>query len=137
MITSPIKVTALLSMLVTLLVGCSSAEMEKQQHLSMVAENRANLLASELPIELGPLSILRATANQTTIEIMMVYNQDAKGAKPIGQVLNTSILAYCNNPDTKKNLDVGLSYRIKMRNSRGQLMADEIITSQRCSQLNQ
>ncbi|WP_038174450.1 MULTISPECIES: GspS/AspS pilotin family protein [Vibrio] len=137
MISSSVKTSALLAILVTLLAGCSSTEMEKQHHLSMVAENRASLLASELPIEAGPLSILRATANQTTIEIMMVYNQEAKGAKPIDQVLKTSIRAYCDNPETKKNLDVGLSYRIKMRNSRGQLMADELITSQRCSQQSQ
>ncbi|WP_100753075.1 GspS/AspS pilotin family protein [Vibrio salilacus] len=137
MITSSVKTSVLLAILVALLTGCSSAEREKQRHLAMVAENRASFLASELPIEAGPLSILRATAKQTTIEIMMVYNQEAKGAKPIAQVLKTSIRTYCDNPETKENLDVGLSYRIKIRNSRGQLMADEHITSQRCSQLNQ
>lgn len=137
MITSSVKTSVLLAILVALLTGCSSAEREKQRHLAMVAENRASFLASELPIEAGPLSILRATAKQTMIEIMMVYNQEAKGAKPIAQVLKTSIRTYCDNPETKENLDVGLSYRIKIRNSRGQLMADEHITSQRCSQLNQ
>lgn len=118
------------------LVGCSSADSERQRHLAMVAESRANLLAAELPIEVGPLSILRANANQTTIEIMMVYNQDAKGAKPIKQVLANSIRTYCTHSDTKKNLDVGLSYRVKMRNSRGQLMADELITNERCGSNN-
>ncbi|NVD06426.1 hypothetical protein FCU94_05800 [Vibrio sp. JPW-9-11-11] len=118
------------------LAGCSSADAERQRHLSMLAESRAKLLAAELPIEAGPLSILRANANQTTIEIMMVYNQDAKGAKPIKQVLNRSIRSYCTSPETQRNLDVGLSYRVKMRNSRGQLMADELITKTRCTQLN-
>ncbi|UPQ86959.1 GspS/AspS pilotin family protein [Vibrio sinaloensis] len=129
----PVACIALASML---LAGCSSADAERQRHLAMVAESRANLLAAELPIEAGPLSILRANANQTTIEIMMVYNQDAKGAKPIKQVLNSSIRTYCTHPDTQKNLDVGLSYRVKMRNSRGQLMADELITKQRCGSIN-
>lgn len=79
---------------------------------------------------------MRANAKASTIEIMMVYNDDAKGAKPTAQVLRQSIQTYCTTPDTKNNLEVGISYRIKMRNSRGQLMADELITDQRCMSLN-
>ncbi|AIW19242.1 hypothetical protein TW78_06935 [Vibrio coralliilyticus] len=115
-----------------LLAGCASPEGDKQRELELLASNRASLLASELPMEAGPLSIMRATAKGTMIEIMMVYNQDARGAKPIQQVLRHSINSYCTNPDTKNNLDVGLSYRLKMRNSRGQLMVDEIVTQQTC-----
>ncbi|EEX92010.1 hypothetical protein VIA_002654 [Vibrio orientalis CIP 102891 = ATCC 33934] len=99
----------------------------------MLADSRANLLASELPLEHGPLSIMRASSKGTTIEIMMVYNQEAPGAKPTAQVLKQSIHTYCSSPDTKNNLEVGLSYRIKMRNSRGQLMADELVTYDRCT----
>ncbi|WP_333705021.1 GspS/AspS pilotin family protein [Vibrio hepatarius] len=115
----------------TILSGCSSSA-EKQRHLELLADNRAGLLAAELPLEAGPLSILRATAKSTTIELMMVYNQDAPGAKPISEVLKRSIQTYCTNKDTKSNLEVGLSYRIKMRNSRGQLLIDELITQKTC-----
>ncbi|MEZ8102531.1 GspS/AspS pilotin family protein [Vibrio bivalvicida] len=119
-----------------LIVGCSSASSEKQKQLELLAQSRANLLSTELPLESGPLSIMRANAKGTTIEIMMVYNDDAKGARPTSQVLKQSIQTYCNTPDTKNNLEVGVSYRIKMRNSRGQLMADELITNQRCQTLS-
>ena len=76
---------------------------------------------------------MRASSKGTTIEIMMVYNQEQQGAKPLQQVLNTSITRYCTNKDTKANLDAGLSYRIKMRNSRGQLMADEFVSQETCT----
>lgn len=122
---------ALLGLMVMMLAGCSS-NAEKQRNLELLAENRASVLSAELPLEAGPLSILRASASGTTIEIMMVYNTDARGAKPASQLLNQSINVYCTNPDTKANMEVGLSYRIKIRNTRGQLMIDELITSQRC-----
>ncbi|MCG9679816.1 GspS/AspS pilotin family protein [Vibrio sp. Isolate23] len=115
-----------------ILAGCASPEGDKQRELELLAANRANLLASELPMEAGPLSIMRANSKGTMIEIMMVYNQDAQGAKPLKQVLRHSVNSYCTNPDTKNNLEVGLSYRLKMRNSRGQLMVDEIVTKQTC-----
>lgn len=122
---------ALLGLMVMTLAGCSS-NAEKQRNLELLAENRASVLSAELPLEAGPLSILRASVSGTTIEIMMVYNTDARGAKPASQLLNQSINVYCTNPDTKANMEVGLSYRIKIRNTRGQLMIDELITSQRC-----
>ncbi|MFM2589607.1 GspS/AspS pilotin family protein [Vibrio sp. TBV020] len=126
-----LRTIALLAM-TAIVAGCSSASAEKQRHLEMLADSRANLLASELPLEHGPLSIMRANSKGTTIEIMMVYNQDAPGAKDTKQVLKQSIHTYCSSPDTRNNLEVGLSYRIKMRNSRGQLMADELVTYDRC-----
>tara|TARA_Y100001956_G_C4122262_1_gene188147 strand:- start:539 stop:937 length:399 start_codon:yes stop_codon:yes gene_type:complete len=125
-----LKVGAFCS-LVLALSGCSSSA-QKQQHLELLADNRAQLLSSELPLEAGPLSIMRANAKGSTIELMMVYNQDAKGAKPTAQVLQQSISTYCSNPTIRSNLEVGLTYRIKMRNNRGQLMADELVNLQRC-----
>ncbi len=115
----------------TLLTGCSS-NANHEKNLELLADNRASLLSSELPIEHGPLNIMRATSQGSTIEMMMVYNADEKSAKPINQVLQTSIKTFCANKDIRTNLDVGLSYRIKMRNSRGQLMVDELITQQTC-----
>ncbi|EGU37847.1 hypothetical protein VII00023_12962 [Vibrio ichthyoenteri ATCC 700023] len=114
------------------LMGCAS-DGNQQRQLELLASNRASLLAAELPLEAGPLSIMRASAKGSTIEIMMVYNQEQQGAKPLRQVLNTSITRYCTNKETKANLEAGLSYRIKMRNSRGQLMADEFVSQQTCS----
>ncbi|NOH71277.1 hypothetical protein F0225_07995 [Vibrio pectenicida] len=114
----------------TLITGCSSSG--EQRQLEMLAHSRASVIAAELPMEVGPLSIMRASSKGTMIEIMMVYNQDAPSAKPIQQVIQTSIKSYCTDKETKNNLDVGLSYRIKMRNARGQLMVDEIVTKQIC-----
>lgn len=119
-------------LLASFLMGCAS-DGNQQRQLELLASNRASLLAAELPLEAGPLSIMRASSKGTTIEIMMVYNQEQQGAKPLQQVLNTSITRYCTNKDTKANLDAGLSYRIKMRNSRGQLMADELVSQETCT----
>jgi len=76
---------------------------------------------------------MRATAKGTTIEMMMVYNADDKNAKPVTQVMQSSIQTFCSDKNIKANLEVGLSYRIKMRNTRGQLMVDETITQQTCA----
>ncbi|GAB2663362.1 GspS/AspS pilotin family protein [Vibrio panuliri] len=113
------------------LAGCASNS--EQQQLELLAKNRASLLSGELPLEAGPLSIMRANAKGSTIEIMMVYNQDQAGAKPIEQVMNNGLNYYCSNQETKANLDAGLSYRLKMRNTRGQLMLDQFVTKQSCT----
>jgi len=112
--------------------GCASNS-DEQKQLELLANNRASILSAELPIEAGPLSIMRANAKGSTIEIMMVYNEEQKGAKSLNQVLSASKHYYCTNKDTKQNLAAGLSYRIKMRNSRGQLTADEFISEASCS----
>ncbi|WP_165311101.1 GspS/AspS pilotin family protein [Vibrio ziniensis] len=117
-----------------LLSGCSS-NAENQRNLELLAENRASLLSAELPLEYGPLNILRANAQGTTIEMMMVYNADGKNAKPVAEVLKNSIKSFCSDKNIKANLEVGISYRIKMRNTRGQLMVDELITQQTCTSL--
>ncbi len=120
-----------LALMTTLLGACSSSS-EQQRQLEMIASSRANMLSAELPMDVGPLSILRASSHGPIIEIMMVYNDDAKNAKPIQNVLRTSINTYCSNKDIKNNLEVGVGYRIKMRNSRGQLMVDQLITKDTC-----
>lgn len=115
-----------------LLSGCSSSS-DNQRNLELLADNRASLLSAELPLEYGPLNIMRATAKGTSIEMMMVYNADDKNAKPVTQVMQSSIKTFCSDKNIKANLEVGLSYRIKMRNTRGQLMVDETITQQTCA----
>ncbi len=115
-----------------LLVGCSSGSAEKQRNLELLAGNRASLLSTELPLEFGPLNILRATAKGSTVELMMVYNTDANNAKPTEQVLQSAVSSFCANKDI--HLDIGISYRIQMRNTRGQLMADQLVTKESCKQ---
>lgn len=113
------------------LAGCSSTA-ERDKNLGLLASNRASILNAELPLEHGPLNIMRATASGSVVEMMMVYNTDHPGAKPADQVLENSITSFCNNDDIRDNLDVGVSYRIKMRNTRGQLMVDQMVTEDNC-----
>ncbi|PMH46891.1 hypothetical protein BCU68_00875 [Vibrio sp. 10N.286.49.B3] len=119
---------------IALLSGCaSSADKEEQQRIEMMAKNRAAVLSTGLPLKSGPLSIMRATAKSGVVEMMMLYNEDAEGAKPISQVMASSINYYCHNVEVKASLEQGLAYRIQLRNSRGQLMVDEFITKATCS----
>ena len=114
-----------------LLAGCSSNS-EREKTLEMIATNRAALLASELPLEYGPLHIMRANAKGSTIEMMMVYNNSAPNAKSTQEVLTNSEKAFCNNNTIMENLTTGISYRIKMRDSRGTLLVDQLITQETC-----
>ncbi|XAW90412.1 GspS/AspS pilotin family protein [Vibrio sp. CDRSL-10 TSBA] len=114
-----------------LLAGCSSTA-EREKNLELLAANRASILSAELPLELGPLNMMRASSTGSVIEMMMVYNTDHPKAKPASQVLQNSIHSFCNDKDIRANLDVGLSYRIKIRNTRGQLMIDQMVTEKDC-----
>jgi hypothetical protein len=114
------------------LAGCSSSD-DKQHQLELMASNRAGVLSAGLPLEYGPLKILRISSNKNVVEMIMIYNDDALGAKPLNQVVNTSIYTYCNTPAVREQIDMGLMYRIKVRNSRGQLMADELVSAQTCN----
>nr|WP_275665639.1 GspS/AspS pilotin family protein [Vibrio sp. Isolate30] len=114
------------------LAGCSSSDQDQQRQLEMMAQHRAGVLSAGLPIEYGPLKVMRVLAKNTVIEIMMIYNQDAQGAKPLNQVLKTSVNSYCTNSEVRANLDMGLAYNIKIRNTRGQLMVEQLISKQTC-----
>lgn len=114
------------------LAGCTSSS-EKQRQLELLASNRAGVLSAGLPLEYGPLKIMRVSSNQNVIEMMMIYNDTAAGAKPLTQVLNSSIYTFCHKTDIRDQINMGLMYRVKIRNTRGQLMADELISEQRCS----
>jgi PBP1b-binding outer membrane lipoprotein LpoB len=118
----------LLSMALT---GCSSAPSE-QEKLELLAQKRALMITAELPIESGPLAIMRAVAKKNIIEIMMIYNVDAEGAKPITEVIAQSVKSYCTQDEIKSNLDAGLAYRINMRDSRGKLIVDQMVTKESC-----
>ncbi|OMO26839.1 hypothetical protein BH582_21620 [Vibrio sp. 10N.222.47.A9] len=121
------------SLAAVLLAGCSSSsEQDIQRQLEMMAQHRAGVLSAGLPIEYGPLSVMRVLAKNTVIEIMMIYNQDAKGAKPLNQVVDMSVNSYCTNSEVRANLDMGLAYNIKIRNTRGQLIVEKLISKDTC-----
>jgi hypothetical protein len=125
-LTSGLLLTGLMT-----LAGCSSNSSHEQQ-LALLAQNRAGVISAELPLESGPLSIMRAKATANVITIMMIYNHDAQGAKPIEDVMKQSIKSYCSQAEIRSNLDLGLVYRIEMRNARGKLMVDQVISKQTC-----
>ncbi len=114
------------------LTGCSSSG-DNERQLELMASNRAGVLSAGLPVEYGPLQIMRVTSNKNVVEMMMIYNDGALGAKPVSHVLNTSIYTYCSTPAIREQISMGLMYRIKIRNTRGQLVADELISEQRCA----
>ena len=120
------------SLAALVLAGCSSSDQDKQRQLEMMAQHRAGVLSAGLPIEYGPLKVMRVLAKNTVIEIMMIYNQDAQGAKPLNQVLKSSVNSYCTSSEVRANLDMGLAYNIKIRNTRGQLMVEQLISKQTC-----
>jgi hypothetical protein len=115
-----------------LLSGCSSSSNDVDKQLELLASNRATLIQAQLPVEDGPISVMRASSNGRVIEIMMIYNEDAPNARPVQSVFQSGISHYCSDPETKSNLEAGLAYRIKIRNSRGQLMIDKIIDKKSC-----
>jgi hypothetical protein len=120
------------SLALALLTSCSSSEQDQQRQLAMMAQHRAGVLSAGLPIEYGPLSIMRVIAKNNVVEIMMIYNQDVKGAKPLNQVVDLSVKSYCTNAEVSANLDMGLVYNIKIRNTRGQLMVETLISKETC-----
>ncbi|MGO1298278.1 MAG: GspS/AspS pilotin family protein [Vibrio sp.] len=121
-------------LIIALLAGCSSADQDKKR-LEMIATNRAALLSSELPLQYGPLHIMRANSRGSLIEMMMVYNTDAADAKPVQEVMKQSATSFCKNPTIADNLNQGIDYRIKIRDSRGKLLIDNIITDKSCGKL--
>ncbi|EGR0061660.1 TPA: hypothetical protein I7750_11740 [Vibrio vulnificus] len=119
------------SLVLLALAGCSSNG-EKERQLELMASNRAGVLSAGLPIEYGPLKVMRISSSKNIVEIMMIYNTDATGAKSTQELLSTSVSKYCEDATVRNQLDMGLMYRIKIRNSRGQLIIDEMVTAASC-----
>lgn len=121
------------ALVISALAGCSSTD-EKERQLELMASNRAGVLSAGLPIEHGPLKVMRISSTKNVVEMMMIYNTDAKDAKPVNALIATSIAQYCQDSTVRNQLDMGLAYRVKIRNSRGQLLTDELITTQSCTE---
>ncbi len=118
---------------VGILAGCSTSD-SKERELELMASNRASVLSEGLPIEQGPLKILRIDAKGGVVRMMMIYNAGAQGAKPVNTVLDNSIASYCKNNEIKTQLNMGLVYRITIRDPRGQVIADKMVNKSSCDQ---
>jgi hypothetical protein len=121
-------------MVISALAGCSAND-DQQRQLELMASNRAGMLSAGLPLEYGPLKIMRISSNKNVVEMMMIYNQDAPDAKPLNQVLSTSVYKYCHSEQVRNQINMGLMYRFKVRNARGQLVVDELVSQQSCEAL--
>ncbi len=115
------------------LASCASHEDEQRRKLKQMASNRAEALSAGLPVERGPLKIMRVLPKDNIVRLMMIYNTDGKNAEPVNQVLDRSVDSFCSNKEIVANLEEGLVYEIKIRNARGQLLIDKKITDQTCN----
>ncbi|GAM76625.1 hypothetical protein JCM19241_4162 [Vibrio ishigakensis] len=113
------------------LAGCASKD-EKLKELELKADRRAGILASSLPITYGPLTIAKAQAKGTTVIIEMLYNQS--GNKSAQQLVESAKNYYCSSDDVRASLNEGINYQIKVRNNRGQMVVEDMITAQSCSE---
>lgn len=126
-----IKTRVIVIVLGLLLAACSSTS-EREKYLALLAENRAATLNADLPIEMGALTILRANAKKSSIELMMLYNPEHPNASEANQILTHATEYFCQNDAITTNLKAGLSYQIMMRNPRGQLIANQNISFAHC-----
>ncbi len=111
--------------------GCSS-QMEKQRELELLADRRAEILSSSLPVNYGALSVVRAQAKQNTVIIEMLYaDEDALSAQ---RLFAQAKAYYCTNNEIKTTLEQGINYQIRIRNNRGQMSVNELITASNCQQ---
>ncbi|WP_261817220.1 GspS/AspS pilotin family protein [Vibrio gallicus] len=113
----------------SLIAGCASSD-EKQKALELKADRRADILASSLPITYGPLTIASAKSKNSTVIIEMLYNQS--GNKPANQLIDSAATYYCSSKEVRASMDEGVNYAIKIRNNRGQLVVEKVITSDSC-----
>ena len=124
---SPVKI--LIPALLTILAGCSSTS-DQDKQIEAIAKHRADILSASLPVEHGPLTVMQAKSRGKVVELMMLYN----GEKSPAELMASSINFYCSSAEIKTNLELGLEYLIKMRNSRGQLLLEQVISSKNCKE---
>ncbi|ORT50039.1 hypothetical protein ST37_08945 [Vibrio sp. qd031] len=111
-------------------VGCSS-QMDQQRELELLADRRAEILSSGLPVNYGSLSIVRAQAKQNRVILEMLYAGDSTlSAQALYQQAEKY---YCSNSEILTTLKQGLVYEIRIRNSRGQITVNELISDSTCN----
>ncbi|MUL16000.1 GspS/AspS pilotin family protein [Aliivibrio fischeri] len=111
-----------------ILSGCASNE--QQQEIEMLADYRASVLASVLPLEMGQLTLLKAKAKQGVVEMMFL--DGGNGEVSTNQIIENSITTFCKDKEVRPVLDKGVTYRYIIRNSRGQKQNDIIVNEQSC-----
>ncbi|AAW85517.1 GspS/AspS pilotin family protein [Aliivibrio fischeri] len=111
-----------------ILSGCASNE--QQQEIEMLADYRASVLASVLPLEMGQLTLLQAKAKQGVVEMMFL--DGGNGEISTNQIIENSITTFCKDKEVRPVLDKGVTYRYIIRNSRGQKQNDIIVNEQSC-----
>ncbi|GGK23128.1 GspS/AspS pilotin family protein [Aliivibrio fischeri] len=111
-----------------ILSGCASNE--QQQEIEMLADYRASVLASVLPLEMGQLTLLQAKAKQGVVEMMFL--DGGNGEVSTNQIIENSITTFCKDKEVRPVLDKGVTYRYIIRNSRGQKQNDIIVNEQSC-----
>lgn len=112
--------------------GCVSQGKQEKQ-LEILAANRASLIQSELPVKVSNImSIMRASAYGETIEIMIICQSSSEDLK---KILMQGVQSYCSDKVTTAHLDIGLVYRIKVRNSRGKLLSDQVVDKGICQKV--
>lgn len=111
-----------------LLSGCASNE--QQQEIEMLADYRASILASTLPLEMGQLTLIQVKEKQGVVE--MVFLDGGNGEVSTTQVIEKSITTYCKDKEIRPVLEKGVSYRYLIHNSRGQKQNDILVTEQSC-----
>ncbi|KAB2826443.1 GspS/AspS pilotin family protein [Aliivibrio finisterrensis] len=120
-----IILTALSSILLS---GCASNE--QQQEIEMLADYRASILASNVPLDMGPLTLIQVKEKQGVVE--MVFLDGGNGEVSTTQIIENSITTYCKDQEIRPVLEKGVSYRYLIRNSRGQKQNDILVTEQSC-----
>ncbi|MDD9179269.1 MULTISPECIES: GspS/AspS pilotin family protein [Aliivibrio] len=111
-----------------LLSGCASNE--QQQKIEMLADYRASILASTLPLEMGQLTLIQVKEKQGVVE--MIFLDSGAGEMSTNQIIENSITTYCNDKEIRPVLEKGVSYRYLIRNSRGQKQNDIFVNEQSC-----
>ncbi|MCE7534570.1 GspS/AspS pilotin family protein [Aliivibrio fischeri] len=111
-----------------ILSGCASNE--QQQEIEMLADYRASVLASVLPLEMGQLTLLQAKAKQGVVEMMFL--DGGNGEISTNKIIENSITTFCKDKEVRPVLDKGVTYRYIIRNSRGQKQNDIIVNEQSC-----
>ncbi len=124
------KKAIIVTSLITSLLGCASADSEKRKHLEGLAKYRAGILASDLPIEMGPITMIQAKSKHETVELHFLEAREGKLS--LQQLVDSSENTYCNDNEIRPLLSQGIIYRIIVRSNRGQLKVDHQISEQTC-----
>lgn len=108
------------------LLGCTSVQ---EQHT--MAEYRANVIASGLPTQYGPLNVVSAQAKENIVVVNMIYNNTTAVVSP-NQLVTRSVTTLCKNAEITTLLDKGVNYQFVIRGDRGQLLANQIVSKASC-----